>query len=79
MALVLNYFLFPTTNKNVTTNLLPLFDDIPKLGSYALGKAVYEYLVCGLNRVVASKKAQKIRGNLHIQGYTALLQVKCFC
>jgi hypothetical protein len=79
MAFVLSYFLFPTTNKKVSTNLLPLLDDIPKLGSYAWGKAVYEYLVCGLNRVVASKKAQKIRGNLHIQGCTALFQVKCFC
>ena len=79
MALVLSYFLFPTTNKKVTTNLLPLLDDIPKLGSYAWGKAVYEYLVSGLNRVVASKKAQKNRGNLHIQGCTTLLQVKCFC
>ena len=79
MALVLSYFLFPTTNKKITTNLLPLLDDIPKLGSYAWGKAVYEYLVCGLNCAVASKKAQKNRGNLHIQDCTALLQVKCFC
>jgi hypothetical protein len=79
MALVLSYFLFPTTNKKVTTNLLSLLDDIPKLGSYAWGKAVYEYLVGGLNRIVASKKAQKNRGNLHIQGCTTLLQVKCFC
>ena len=55
MALVLSYFLFPTTNKKVSTNLLPLLDDIPKLGSYAWGKTVYEYLVCSLNRVVASK------------------------
>ena len=79
MTFILSYFLFPTTNKKVSTNLLPLLDDIPKLGSYAWGKAVYEYLVCVLNRAVASKKAQKNRGNLHIQGCTALLQVKCFC
>jgi hypothetical protein len=79
MAFVLSYFLFPTTSQKVTTNLLPLLDDRPKLGSYAWGKVVYEYLVCGLNRTVASKKAQKNRGNVHIQGCTALLQVKCFC
>ena len=79
MTLVLSYFLFPTTSQKVTTNLLPLLDDRPKLGSYAWGKAVYEYLVCGLNRIVASKKAQKNKDNLHIQGCTALLQVKCFC
>uniref|UniRef100_A0A2N9IS89 Aminotransferase-like plant mobile domain-containing protein n=1 Tax=Fagus sylvatica TaxID=28930 RepID=A0A2N9IS89_FAGSY len=46
-----------------------------QLGSYAWGKAVYEYLVCGLNRAVASKKAHVNRGNLHIQGCTALLQI----
>ena len=79
IALVLSYFLFPTTNKKVTTNLLLLLDDIPKLGSYTWEKAVYEYLVCDLNSAVASKKVQKNRGNLHIQGCTALLQVKCFC
>jgi hypothetical protein len=79
MALVLSYFLFPTTNKKVNTNLLPLHDDIPNLGSYAWGKAVHEYLVCGLNRAVVSKKAQKNRGNLHIQGCIALLKLKCFC
>uniref|UniRef100_A0A2N9FPX2 Aminotransferase-like plant mobile domain-containing protein n=1 Tax=Fagus sylvatica TaxID=28930 RepID=A0A2N9FPX2_FAGSY len=75
MALVLSYFLFPTTSQKVTTNLLPLLDDRPKLGSYAWGKAVYEFLVSGLNHAVASKKAQKNRGNLHIQGCTALLQI----
>ena len=57
MAFVLSYFLFPTTSQKVTTNLLPLLDDRPKLGSYAWGKVVYEYLVCGLNCAVASKKA----------------------
>jgi hypothetical protein len=35
MAFVLSYFLFPTTSQKVTTNLLPLLDDRPKLGSYA--------------------------------------------
>jgi hypothetical protein len=78
MTLVLSYFLFPTTSQKVTTNLLPLLDDRPKLGSYAWEKAVYEYLVCGLNHAVALKKAHQNRGNLHIQGCTALLQVKCF-
>ena len=79
MALVLSYFLFPTTSQKVTTNLLLLLDDRPKLGSYAWGKAVYEFLVNGLNHAVATKKEQKNRGNLHIQGYITLLQVKCFC
>jgi hypothetical protein len=73
MVLVLSYFLFHTTSQKVTTNLLPLLDDRPKLDSYAWGKAVYELLVSGLNRVVASKKAQKTIGNLHIQGCTPLL------
>ena len=79
MTLVLSYFLFPTTSQKVITNLLPLLDDRSKLGSYAWGKVVYEFLVSGLNRAVASKKAQENRGNLHIQGCIALLQVKCFC
>jgi hypothetical protein len=79
MALVLSYFLFPTTSQKVTTNLLPLLDDRANLGRYAWGKVVYEFLVSGLNCAAASKKAQKTRGNLHIQGCTALLQVKCFC
>uniref|UniRef100_A0A2N9EPJ1 Aminotransferase-like plant mobile domain-containing protein n=1 Tax=Fagus sylvatica TaxID=28930 RepID=A0A2N9EPJ1_FAGSY len=39
------------------------------------GKAVYEFLVSGLNRAAASKQAKKAKGNLHIQGYTALLQI----
>ena len=79
MTLVLTYFLFPTSNKKVSTNLLPLLDDIPKLGSYVWGKAVYEYLIYGLNRAAASKKVRNNRGKLHIQGCIALLQVKCFC
>ena len=78
MALVLSYFLFPTTSQKVTISLLPLLDDRANLGRYAWGKAVYEFLVSGLNRTAASKKAQKTRGNLHIQGCTALLHVKCF-
>uniref|UniRef100_A0A2N9F470 Aminotransferase-like plant mobile domain-containing protein n=1 Tax=Fagus sylvatica TaxID=28930 RepID=A0A2N9F470_FAGSY len=45
------------------------------LGRYAWGKAVYEFLVSGLNRAAASKQAKKTRGNLHIQGCTALLQI----
>ena len=79
MALVLSYFLFPTTSQKVTINLLLLLDDRANLGRYAWGKAVYEFLISGLNRTAASKKAQKTRDNLHIQGCTALLQVKCFC
>uniref|UniRef100_A0A2N9GZ64 Aminotransferase-like plant mobile domain-containing protein n=1 Tax=Fagus sylvatica TaxID=28930 RepID=A0A2N9GZ64_FAGSY len=42
---------------------------------YAWGKAVYEFLVSGLNRAAASMQAKKGRGNLHIQGCTALLQI----
>ena len=76
MALVLSYFLFPTTSQKVTTNLLPLLDDRANLGRYAWGKAVYEFLVSGLNQAVASKQAKKAKGNLHIQGCTVLLQVK---
>jgi hypothetical protein len=76
IALVLSYFLFPTTSQKVNTNLLPLLDDRANLGRYAWGKAVYEFLVSGLNRAAASKQAKKGRGNLHIQGCTALLQVK---
>jgi hypothetical protein len=79
MTLVFGYFLFPTSNKKVSTNLLPLLDDIPKLGSYAWGKAMYKYLICGLNHATTSKKARNNRGNLHIQGCTVLFQVKCFC
>uniref|UniRef100_A0A2N9G5M8 Aminotransferase-like plant mobile domain-containing protein n=1 Tax=Fagus sylvatica TaxID=28930 RepID=A0A2N9G5M8_FAGSY len=75
MALVLSYFLFPTTSQKVTTNLLPLLDDRANLGRYAWGKAVYEFLVSGLNRAAASKQAKKAKGNLHIQGCTALLQI----
>ena len=78
MALVLSYFLFPTTSQKVTTNLLPLLDDRPNLGRYAWGKAVYEFLVSGLNCAIASKQAKKGRGNLHIQDCTSLLQVKFF-
>ena len=78
MVLVLSYFLFLTTFQKVTTNLLPLFDDRPNLGRYAWGKTVYESLVSGLNYVATSQKVYKTRGNLHIQGCTALLQVKCF-
>ena len=78
MAFVLIYFLFPTTSQKVTTNLLPLLDDRPNLGRYAWGKTVYESLVSGLNYVATSQKVYKTRGNLHIQGCTALLQVKCF-
>ena len=59
-------FLFPTNNKKVNPNLLALLDDIPKLSSYAWWKAVYEYLICGLNRAAASKKARNNRGNLYI-------------
>jgi hypothetical protein len=77
-AIVLSYFLFPTTSKKVNTNLLPLLDDRVNLDRYAWGKAVYELLVSGLNRAAASKQAKKGRGNLHIQGCTALLQVKNF-
>uniref|UniRef100_A0A2N9GQH8 Aminotransferase-like plant mobile domain-containing protein n=1 Tax=Fagus sylvatica TaxID=28930 RepID=A0A2N9GQH8_FAGSY len=44
-------------------------------GRYAWGKAVYEFLVSGLNRAAASKQAKKAKGNLHIQGCTALLQI----
>ena len=79
LALVLSYFLFPTTSQKANINLLPLLDDRANLGRYAWGKAAYEFLVSGLNRIVASKQAKKARGNLHIQGCTALLQVKCFC
>ena len=57
MALVLSYFLFPTTSQKVTTNLLPLLDDRANLDRYAWGKAVYEFLVSGLNNAAASKKA----------------------
>jgi hypothetical protein len=49
IALVLSYFLFPITSQKVTTNLLPLLDDGANLGRYAWGKAVYEFLVSGLN------------------------------
>ena len=66
MTLVLTYFLFPTNNKKVNTNLLALLDDIPKLGSYAWRKAMYEYLISSLNYVVASNKARNNRSNLHI-------------
>jgi hypothetical protein len=38
MALVLSYFLFPTTSQKVTTNLLPLLDDRANLGRYAWGR-----------------------------------------
>ena len=78
MALVLSYFLFSTTSQKVITNLLPLLDDRANLGRYAWGKAVYEFLVSGLNHTAASQKAHRTKGNLHIQGCTALLQVKCF-
>jgi hypothetical protein len=78
LAIVLSYFLFPTTSQKVTTSLLPLLDDRANLGRYAWGKAVYEFLVSGLNRATASKQAKKGRGNLYIQGCTALLQVNFF-
>uniref|UniRef100_A0A2N9ER27 Aminotransferase-like plant mobile domain-containing protein n=1 Tax=Fagus sylvatica TaxID=28930 RepID=A0A2N9ER27_FAGSY len=41
-----------------------------------MGKAVYEFLVSGLNHAAASQEStQKTKGNLHIQGCTALLQI----
>uniref|UniRef100_A0A2N9FMB7 Uncharacterized protein n=1 Tax=Fagus sylvatica TaxID=28930 RepID=A0A2N9FMB7_FAGSY len=59
----------------IVTKLMEVNKSLSDQCSYAWGKAVYEYLVCGLNHAVASKKAQKNKGNLHIQGCTALLQV----
>uniref|UniRef100_A0A2N9GQV0 Aminotransferase-like plant mobile domain-containing protein n=1 Tax=Fagus sylvatica TaxID=28930 RepID=A0A2N9GQV0_FAGSY len=44
-------------------------------GGYAWGKAVYDFLVSGLSRAASSMQAKKGRGNLHIQGCTALLQI----
>uniref|UniRef100_A0A2N9IFH2 Aminotransferase-like plant mobile domain-containing protein n=1 Tax=Fagus sylvatica TaxID=28930 RepID=A0A2N9IFH2_FAGSY len=38
-------------------------------------RAVYDFLVSGLSRAASSMQAKKGRGNLHIQGCTALLQV----
>jgi hypothetical protein len=78
IALVFSYFLFPTTSKKVNPSLLPLLDDRANLGTYAWGKAVYDFLVSGLSRAASSMQAKKGRGNLHIQGCTALLQVKFF-
>ena len=78
IALVLSYFLFPTTSQKDNTNLLPLLDDRANLGTYAWGKAVYEFLVSGLNRAAALKQVKEGRGNLHIQGCIALLQVNFF-
>uniref|UniRef100_A0A2N9FFP8 Aminotransferase-like plant mobile domain-containing protein n=1 Tax=Fagus sylvatica TaxID=28930 RepID=A0A2N9FFP8_FAGSY len=75
IALVFSYFLFPTTSKKVNPSLLPLLDDRANLGTYAWGKAVYDFLVSGLSRAASSMQAKKGRGNLHIQGCTALLQV----
>jgi hypothetical protein len=78
IALVFSYFLFPTTSKKVNPSLLPLLDDRANLGTYAWGKAVYDFLVSGLSRAASSMQAKKGRGNLHVQGCTALLQVKIF-
>uniref|UniRef100_A0A2N9IRE3 Aminotransferase-like plant mobile domain-containing protein n=1 Tax=Fagus sylvatica TaxID=28930 RepID=A0A2N9IRE3_FAGSY len=75
IVLVFSYFLFPTTSKKVNPSLLPLLDDRANLGTYAWGKAVYDFLVSGLSRAASSMQAKKGRGNLHIQGCTALLQV----
>uniref|UniRef100_A0A2N9FKS4 Aminotransferase-like plant mobile domain-containing protein n=1 Tax=Fagus sylvatica TaxID=28930 RepID=A0A2N9FKS4_FAGSY len=78
IALVFSYFLFPTTSKKVNPSLLPLLDDRANLGTYAWGKAVYDFLVSGLSRAEkksSSMQAKKGRGNLHIQGCTALLQI----
>jgi hypothetical protein len=78
IALVFSYFLFPTTSKKVNPSLLPLLDDRANLGTYAWGKAVYDFLVSGLSRAASSMQAKKGRCNLHIQGCTALLQIKIF-
>uniref|UniRef100_A0A2N9IP95 Ubiquitin-like protease family profile domain-containing protein n=1 Tax=Fagus sylvatica TaxID=28930 RepID=A0A2N9IP95_FAGSY len=67
IALVFSYFLFPTTSKKVNPSLLPLLDDRANLGTYAWGKAVYDFLVSGLSRAASSMQAKKGRGNLHIQ------------
>uniref|UniRef100_A0A2N9J723 Aminotransferase-like plant mobile domain-containing protein n=1 Tax=Fagus sylvatica TaxID=28930 RepID=A0A2N9J723_FAGSY len=75
ITLVFSYFLFPTTSKKVNPSLLPLLDDRANLGTYAWGKAVYDFLVSGLSRAASSMQAKKGRLNLHIQGCTALLQV----
>uniref|UniRef100_A0A2N9IME7 Aminotransferase-like plant mobile domain-containing protein n=1 Tax=Fagus sylvatica TaxID=28930 RepID=A0A2N9IME7_FAGSY len=75
ITLVFSYFLFPTTSKKVNPSLLPLLDDRANLGTYAWGKAVYDFLVSGLSRAASSMQAKKGRGNLHIQGCTALLQI----
>jgi hypothetical protein len=42
------------------------------------GKAVYDFLVSGLSRAASLMQAKKGRGNLHIQGCIALLQVNFF-
>ena len=78
IALVFSYFLFPTTSKKVNPSLLSLLDDRANLGTYAWGKVVYDFLVSGLSRAASSMQAKKGKGNLHIQGCTALLQVKFF-
>jgi hypothetical protein len=65
IALVFSYFLFPTTSKKVNPSLLSLLDDRANLGTYAWGKAVYDFLVSGLSCAVSSMQAKKGRGNLH--------------
>ena len=55
-----------------------MLDDRANLGTYAWGKAVCDFLVSGLSREASSMQAKKGIGNLHIQGCTALLQVKFF-
>ena len=54
IALIFSYFLFPTTSKKVNPSLLPLLDDRANLGTYAWGKAVYDFLVSGLSRAASS-------------------------
>jgi hypothetical protein len=68
-------FLFPSSTKKLHRSFLALLDNLDSLSTYAWGKAVYEYLVTGLNRASAAKRSRTFQGNVHIVGCTAILQV----
>uniref|UniRef100_A0A2N9GI79 Aminotransferase-like plant mobile domain-containing protein n=1 Tax=Fagus sylvatica TaxID=28930 RepID=A0A2N9GI79_FAGSY len=60
IALVFSYFLFPTTSKKVNPSLLPLLDDRANLGTYAWGKAVYDFLIWACEHLGVGQKNAEI-------------------
>uniref|UniRef100_A0A2N9FVJ1 Aminotransferase-like plant mobile domain-containing protein n=1 Tax=Fagus sylvatica TaxID=28930 RepID=A0A2N9FVJ1_FAGSY len=72
---LLNTYLKTTSPEHAKLVTLLTKPSIKVPDRICMGKAVHEFLVSGLNHAAASKQSKKGRGNLHIQGCTALLQI----